>query len=281
MTQNRINWAPIQYNTLVSGASGAISSVSPGTSAQILTSNGSSANPSYQNYPSLTPSIVIQKFTASGTYTPTTGMRYCKVEVFGAGGSGGGSTSSVAGHLAVSSGGGAGGYARDFYYQTDIGTSQTITIGAGGAAPTAGNNNGNAGGTTSFGSLLSATGGSGGVNSGDTTVGAVPSGGAGGVGTGGDLQLTGSAGGSGFAITTTSLSTSNAILLSGQGAYLGYGSGAIGRSLLSGSSGSAGNSAGNYGGGGSGACSTGVGGGTLAGGAGASGFVLITEWVFA
>jgi len=38
-----------QYNTLVGAPGNGITNISPGTSGQVLTSNGASANPSYQN----------------------------------------------------------------------------------------------------------------------------------------------------------------------------------------------------------------------------------------
>jgi hypothetical protein len=278
---NSINWSVTQYDTLVGGASNIVANVSPGTAAQILTSAGVSTNPSYQNYPSYTPSIVIQTFTGTGTYTPTTGMRYCKIEVFGGGGSGGGSATTDANTLAISSGGGAGGYARGFFYATSIGTSQAVTIGAAGAAPSAGNNNGNAGGTTSVGALISATGGGGGVNSGIVSAITIQSGIAGGTGTGGDVQVSGSASGFTLGATPTNLQLGNGILRTGSGGFLGFGSGALGGALFTASAAITSVAAGNYGGGGSGCASIGVGGGTNAGGAGAAGFVVITEWVFA
>lgn len=40
-----------QYNTLIGGTSNTIGNVSPGTSTYVLTSNGASANPSYQALP--------------------------------------------------------------------------------------------------------------------------------------------------------------------------------------------------------------------------------------
>lgn len=40
-----------QYNTLVGNTGNTIANVSPGTSGQVLTSNGASANPSYQTLP--------------------------------------------------------------------------------------------------------------------------------------------------------------------------------------------------------------------------------------
>jgi hypothetical protein len=91
-------------------------------------------------------------------------------------GGGGGATSQTA-----SGGGGGGG--GGFAMKVIDAQSATVTIGAGGAANTAGSNAA-AGGTTSFGAVFSATGG----------LGATSGPGAGGGGVGGDVNLTGSAG---------------------------------------------------------------------------------------
>ena len=88
MTQNRINYNPTQYYTLVGSTNGNITNVAPGTATQVLTSNGTSSDPSYQAVPSLSLSVVVQTFTSSGTYTPTAGMRWCNVSVLGGGGAG-------------------------------------------------------------------------------------------------------------------------------------------------------------------------------------------------
>ena len=125
--------------------------------------------------------IVEQVFTSSGLYTPTADMTYCIIEVLGGGGAGGGSDQSSGGN----SGGGAGGYARGVFTATDIGFSQVVTIGSGGIA--ASNTSGTAGGTSSVGALISATGGAGGLKN---TAG-IPSIAQGGVGSGGYLNLTG------------------------------------------------------------------------------------------
>ena len=49
-----------QYNTLVGSSSNGITSVSPGTSGYVLTSNGASANPSYQL---LSSALIVKKVT--------------------------------------------------------------------------------------------------------------------------------------------------------------------------------------------------------------------------
>ncbi len=118
--------------------------------------------------------VVRQVFTSSGTYTPSSGMKYCIVRAVGGGGNG---------HT-NGGGGGAGGYVEKLISAAAIGASKTVTIGGGG------------GGTTSLGSIVSATGGSQGGS------GAGGLGGAGGVGSGGDVNAEGQPGGWSSAAST-------------------------------------------------------------------------------
>ena len=141
-------------------------------------------------------SVVTQVFTSGGTYTPTTGMDFCIVEVVGGGGGSGGIPATTATETSASPGGGGGGYARKVFASATIGASQTVTIGAGGTAGAAGANAGGNGGTTSLGSLITATGGDGsiaGVVTGTTYV--VRKGASGGNGTLGDINVNGNPGG--------------------------------------------------------------------------------------
>ena len=175
--------------------------------------------------------IATRYFTANTTYTPTTGTAYIIVVVVG-GGAGGGQPGNPNG----GGGGGAGGFARKKI--TSGFSSVAITIGAGGAI----NSNG---GTTSFGIILSATGG---------TTGGL-GGGAGGTGTGGDVNYQGSGGSGG--------STSYVASGSGGAGYLGFGGG-----NAAGGAGGTGT-----GGGGGGAYPTG------SAGVGGSGIVVVYEYV--
>lgn len=93
----------------------------------------------------------VKAFTESGTYTPTEGATKALVIITGGGGSG------AMGQ--VCSSGGAGATAVGFINGV---TTQTVTIGAGGTKKTS-NGAGNDGGTTSFGSLITAGGGQGGT----------------------------------------------------------------------------------------------------------------------
>lgn len=107
----------------------------------------------------------IQVFSTPGsyTYTPTAGTNAVLVTVVGGGGGGGASQACTASQASGGCGGGAGGYARS--YLTSAFAGVTITVGAGGSgAPGGGVWAGSNGNSSSFGALLSATGGIGGIN---------------------------------------------------------------------------------------------------------------------
>lgn len=214
-----------------------------GTANALLTNNGTSSNWA-------TVAQVQRVITATGTYTPTTGMVYCIVEMVG-GGAGG--VENSAGSFG-GGGGGAGEYARGTFSAADIGASKAATIGAGGAANSAG-------GTTSLGTLLTAAGA--GSTSGLSYVGGP--GGTGGTGTG--LHIAGGQGSTGSGVY------SGPVLMGGSGGasfFGGGGRGGVGN-LDHGSAGSAYGS----GGGGNGNTST-----TWSnGGAGKAGVIVITEFV--
>ncbi len=122
------------------------------------------------------PPTLSQLWDTAGNYTFTvpSNVSVLFARVWGAGGGGGGSGGSSAG-----GGGGAGGYIEGWLRVTP-GSSISVSVGLGGAAGTAGGGNGANGGTTSFGSLLTSTGGQGGKG---TSSGATD-GGTGGSGTG-------------------------------------------------------------------------------------------------
>jgi hypothetical protein len=102
----------------------------------------------------------MQVFDASGTFTVPAGVSWVHVAVVGGGGSGRGGWYSVGG------GGGGGGAARGWCAVTPGGT-VTVTVGAGGAGAS-NNDPPHAGGTSSFGTCLSASGGAGGGYGGGT-----------------------------------------------------------------------------------------------------------------
>ena len=220
-------------------------------------------------------SVNTQVFTSSGTYTPTTGMLYCVIEVVGGGGGGGGTANGASLSAGGAGGGGGGGYARGKFSSATIGASQTVTIGAAGAAGSAGNNAGGTGGTTSVGALISAAGG---VGGGGSSPGSVQSGsgGAGGAGSSGDFQTTGAPGGNGIGLGATASSVAISLALSGIGGSSFFGGGAT--SVVSGGSAVAGTAATSSGGGGSGAA-VGDNASSAAGGAGVKGAVIVTEYI--
>lgn len=211
--------------------------------------------------------VVKQVFTASGTYTPTTGLAYCIIEVVG-GGAGGGAANGVATFGYGGGGGGSGSYARLYATAATIGASQTVTIGAGGAGGTTPDNDGSAGGDTSVGALCIGKGGSGGVGLNTTKSG---SGGAGGVAGTGDVVPVGNAGGAGLlTVATTSFAAG------GFGGPSFFGGGPVG--MISTSGAVTGNAGAAYGSGGSGGSAYNTA-SDAAGGAGGAGYVVITEFL--
>lgn len=206
-----------------------------------------------------------QVFTASGTYTPSTGMLYCIIECVGGGGGGGGVAGTVS-QLYQGGGGGSGGYSRLVATAATIGASKAVTIGTAGSGGASGANSGTAGGDTSVGTLCIGKGGSGGAFGSAAQVGV---GGAGGVAGTGDLTAAGMAG-----LPGLYNSANNTIAFaSGNGGSSYFGGGAPG---VAGGGAFAGNNAGNYGSGGSGAHTNGA--SNAAGGNGSAGVVFITEF---
>ncbi len=200
-----------------------------------------------------------QAFSNSGTYTPTSGMYYCIVEVQGAGGGSGGvgSNSNCGG-----GGGGAGSYSRSIISAATIGVSQTVTIGASGTAGANTGTDGGAGGASSLGSLVTTSGGAGGA--GTNTGGTSKAGGAGGAAATGDLAINGNPG-------FNSVPSGSGSGTAGQGgnSVLGSGGFAVGGTAGQGN-------AGLMGGGGGGSWSGA--GSAFAGAIGGKGYVFITEF---
>lgn len=201
----------------------------------------------------------------SGTYTPCTGNRYSIFEAVGGGGAGGSITGPGAANAEASPGGGAGAYSISIATAATIGASQTVNIGAAGAAGAVGNNPGGNGGQTSVGAIITAPGGTGG-NFGGLSVG-----GLGGVaGTGNMLAALGWNGESGKWFHSAGNNP-----FSGAGANSPFGTG--GQPSVGNGSTVAGNAGTGNGSGGSGAGSQGVA-TTGAGGPGTAGKVIATEY---
>ena len=143
-------------------------------SSGIAFSNGSTQT---SNYPQdRGRPISITQFTSSGTYTVPSNCRKIFVQLVGGGG----------GSAGYNEAGGAGGYAEGFY-DVSPGASYTVTIGGGGGGVGYYAGAGR-GGTTSFSSLISATGGYGANNN------YSHGGGHGGSGSGGQVNLDGGTG---------------------------------------------------------------------------------------
>ena len=166
---------------------GAIARLGAGTSGQFLKTSGTGANPVWADAGGGLQSQ--QVFTANGTYTKPSGIKKIKVTLTGGGAGGGSGTSS---HN-PGGGGGAGGTSIEIIDVSSLSSTVAVTVGAGGTAAAAGaNQTGAAGGTTSFGSYLSATGGTGGYDATGTTA---ATSGRGGLGSNGQINLRGGWGG--------------------------------------------------------------------------------------
>lgn len=241
---------------------GGVTSVGCGTglSGGTITTSGTCTN-------SGVVTVKKQFFSASGTYTPSTGMIYALIECLGAGGGGGGAAGTTTQHYG-GAGGGAGSYSRKLVTASDIGASKTVTIGGAGAGGAIGFNAGSAGGDTSVGVLCVGKGGSGG--GGSSSAGGQGAAGAGGVAGTGDLPAPGA---SGTAGAYASIGT--VLVPSGQGGSTQWGGGGAGLSCAS--SGATGSGGTGYGSGGGGGCIDNSN-GTIGGGAGKDGAVWITEY---
>lgn len=237
--------------------------INDGDSSQWVQQPGNSVN---------TSTVKVQVFTASGTYTPTAGMKTTVIECVGGGGAGGGASGAV-GFILAGQGGGGGAYARTYVTAAQVGASQTVTIGAGGTPGSAGANAGGAGGDTSVGSLCVGKGGAGGGYVTNAVIASVTNGGSASSSTG-DVKIDGSDGVAGWdALASGEDHRPTSI---GGASYFG---GATAFMLNAGTK-TAGTAGKNYGGGGTGGFTYGTtGGSTVAGAAGANGLVVVTEYL--
>lgn len=101
-------------------------------------------------------------YTSSDTWSKPTGLVKIVVTVIGAGGGGGGAANASSGNYHYGGPGAGGGIAVSEVVAASLGSTETVTIGAGGTAGSTGGGDGGTGGTTSFGAHAVATGGAGG-----------------------------------------------------------------------------------------------------------------------
>lgn len=111
--------------------------------------------------------IASEVFTANGTWTKPAGAAYVRVVLCGGGGSG---RRPAANATDPSAGGSAAPILEWYFPASALGSTVSVTVGAGGAAVTATNTDGNAGGYSSFGAFLEGLGGNGGTNNTSATV---------------------------------------------------------------------------------------------------------------
>lgn len=209
--RNAANNAWITVGT-ISGSTIAVEGALPsqsGQSGKYLTTNGTIAS-----WGTIPPGSTKEVFTSNGTWVKPSAGTIALVTLWGGGGSGGRYQSGAA------AGGGGGACVQCLFQLSDLPGSAAITIGAGGAAVASGTNaNGNTGGNSSFGSLMTAYGGGGGGSApngsvaygggggGSISAGSVNNGGSGhgSILDGGSSASTSNYGGAGGANTTGSL----------------------------------------------------------------------------
>jgi hypothetical protein len=206
----------------------------------------------------------IRYYTGDGTWNKPADLDFAIMAVVGGGAGGGGTEATGVGQVAAAGGGGAGGASIKKVAAASLGSSETVTIGAGGTAGD-GTSAATGGGTSSFGAHCSATGGAGGSTGTASSGSGIFVGGLPGLGADGDLNLEGGAGG-----------TSN--IIGGIRVSMGFGGG----SLYGGSTRSPSNNEGlsgvSPGAGGSGAASSGSQ-SARNGGNGAAGIVIVWEYL--
>lgn len=115
--------------------------------------------------------INVRTFTASGTYTPTSGTKKIRVRLVGGGGGGGGAAANTtSGTFSFGYGGSSGCYGDSGMIDASLITTVAVTVGSAGSGGV-GAGNGTSGGNSSFGSFITAQGGPGGNGGASTTAG--------------------------------------------------------------------------------------------------------------
>lgn len=150
-------------------------------------------------------------YTANDTWVKPAGLKFVIIEVQAGGGGVGQAGSTTSGQASEASSGGGGEYARGKVLAEDLGATEAVTVGAGGAAGVS-TGNGGTGGTSSFGAHLTAIGGGGGLYMAGDGGSIFNPGGVGGTGgsTGGDttdvVRIPGGRGGAAAVISGATLS---------------------------------------------------------------------------
>lgn len=143
----------VQGDVLYGSAADTISALAKNaTATRYLSNTGASNNPAWAQV-ELSNGITgrwalnVQTFTSTGSNTwnrPSTGS-YARIQIWGAGGSGG-----RAGDAEAGGGGGGGGYNEITVALSALDSTETCSVGTGGAAVTSDNVSGSAGGNTTF-----------------------------------------------------------------------------------------------------------------------------------
>lgn len=267
---------PTNHGVVLGEGTNIVGSTSAGTAGQVLTSNGGSADPTFQTSSGRLLNVQIITATGAATYTPTSGTNSVILELQAGGGGGGGVAANPgAGLVNLGQSAAAGGWLRVRLAANFSGAS--YSVGIGGPGGTAGNNAGTAGGDTTF----TTTGGgpvtytAKGGTAGGTQLGSFapvfayfPA--ANNVTTGGDISFSGQ-----NASPSVAYTTSGAI--SGQGGSSYYSRGALPATIVATSTSQAGINAEGKGGGGSGAVAEGTA-AARAGGNGSPGVIIIWEY---
>lgn len=187
---------------LVAQSSSVLTKLAVGTDGQALIANSSTASGvQWGSSSSPTPRIYqTSSVTANGTssligmWVKPASFSYITVEIVGPGAGGGGNNTTTSG----GAGAGAGGYSRKTIVASALPAAASIIVGIAGNGGTAAGN-GSIGGTTYFGSVISASSGAPGAGPGPAD------GGIGGSGTGGDINADGQKGGPGGGTTSANL----------------------------------------------------------------------------